>query len=78
MEVEQQEEESYQDDTEPEKHQKIQINFNSDSLLHYRRDIDRVELLEDLWNESGSLFTQALPLSMERDVDRKKSEKERG
>jgi hypothetical protein len=26
--------------------------------MEYRRDFDRLELLEDLWNEKGSLFTK--------------------
>lgn len=55
MEVEEQEE--YEEEEE-EHHQQIELRFDDDSLMEYRRDFDRLELLEDLWNEKGSLFTK--------------------
>ena len=58
-------------DEEPGFTEKIEIRFDTESLLNYRREYDYVESLEDLWNENGSLFTQQLPPLGGKGVDNK-------
>lgn len=77
MEVEDDYEE--EEEEEEEYHHQIELKFDDNSLLEYRRDFDRMELLEDLWNDKGSLFTKSCvhhDVVVVKDKDREKKSKE--